>query len=284
MLLKALILFAISLANLEQPMGSILVIEDKDEIKRFRTSKDIFQGAKEKNINTVGLENLDISGSGTFNVENLIKRINTSLPIIVVDLRQESHFYVDGTPTTVFHGFKNDGNKNKTKSGIENDEYVNILNLRDYKGDVSFKRSNKKIFGIGYDYRGTSFSYQSVNTEKEEVEKHNLLYKRFYVRDHYPPSVETLNEFVNFVNAIPKNHWVHYHCRGGAGRTTTFMILHDMIRNKKHNITVNDYFSRHSIKGKDLRRLPVSAPWKIIPAIRRYLLIKKFYNKMIGQK
>ncbi len=71
--------------------------------KKFRKSSDISNVEKNKNINLSGLNTLNISGSKQFSEQNLpliISNIKTSLPITVVDLRQESHGFINGLPVS----------------------------------------------------------------------------------------------------------------------------------------------------------------------------------------
>jgi len=39
--------------------------------------------------------------------------------------------------------------------------------------------------------------------------------------------------FVASIKAQPENSWLHFHCKHGVGRTDTFMIMYDMMKNYK---------------------------------------------------
>ena len=42
---------------------------------------------------------------------------------------------------------------------------------------------------------------------------------------------DMINYFLDFVKNQPKDSWLHFHCKEGIGRTTTFMIMYDIIKN-----------------------------------------------------
>jgi hypothetical protein len=53
------------------------------------------------------------------------------------------------------------------------------------------------------------------------------------VTDHCAPSHEALSKLMSFVSGVRPNDWVHFHCHGGDGRTSTFLALYDIICWKK---------------------------------------------------
>ncbi|KZL91752.1 effector protein hopD2 [Clostridium magnum DSM 2767] len=70
-----------------------------------------------------------------------------------------------------------------------------------------------------------------VQDEKALVESKDLSYNRITVRDGGIPSDDMGDYFVESVKSQPKNSWLHFHCKHGIGRTNTFMIMYDMIKN-----------------------------------------------------
>ena len=72
---------------------------DVDKLpKNFRKTTDLAIIENNKSINLKGLGELNISGSSQFSVKNLpllIDAIKTSMPITVLDLRQESHGFIN---------------------------------------------------------------------------------------------------------------------------------------------------------------------------------------------
>jgi hypothetical protein len=45
---------------------------------------------------------------------------------------------------------------------------------------------------------------------------------------------------------LPENAWAHFHCEAGLGRTTTFMVLYDMLRNA-NRVSLEDIVQRQKI-------------------------------------
>jgi len=75
---------------------------------------------------------------------------------------------------------------------------------------------------------------------------------RITVTDHRSPLDDQVDLFVQSVKNLPKETWLHFHCRGGAGRTTTFMSMYDMMHNAK-NVSFEDIMKRQTlIGGSDL--------------------------------
>lgn len=91
------------------------------------------------------------------------------------------------------------------------------------------------------------------------MKKLGLEYIRLPVRDHWKPADEIIDQFVCFVKALPKDAWVHFHCHGGSGRTTTFLVMYDIIRNGPH------------VNLKDIE------DWLNVGALKRLDIIEKFY-------
>lgn len=65
-----------------------------------------------------------------------------------------------------------------------------------------------------------------------------LAYLRLPVADHSRPSAETASLFVSFYRKLVNETntgnsaafpWLHFHCRAGKGRTTTFMAMLDLL-------------------------------------------------------
>ena len=88
---------------------------------KFRKSNELQSIANNSALNLAGLENLNISGSQQFSKMNLpllLKAIDTNLPIIDFDLRQESHGFINGIPIS-FENEHNNANK-----GLSNEQVL----------------------------------------------------------------------------------------------------------------------------------------------------------------
>jgi hypothetical protein len=195
-----------------------------------------------------GLSSLNASGSGTFSekgLELLKKQIGANYKIIDIDLRQETHGYVNGMSIS-WYGKNDDEN-----IGLEHDEVVK-------KGEERLK-SLKKMDVINFDLLPNDKSVDKgsvkpevVESEKDMVGFHDIGYCLLTVPDHYKPDDKEVNRFIELVKDLHKDEWLHFHCRGGVGRTTTFMILYDMMRNAD-KVSCDDIINRQAlIGGKNL--------------------------------
>ena len=55
-------------------------------------------------------------------------------------------------------------------------------------------------------------------------------YVRIAATDMRWPEPQAIDDFVNFYRSLPKEHgWLYFHCQAGQGRTTTFMVLYEIL-------------------------------------------------------
>lgn len=204
--------------------------------KNFRSSTTAFPKDTPHTPSRAGLDTLNISGSAQFtktNFKHIVHELNLKSGYII-DLRQESHGFLDVIPISWF-GIYDAENKNKTDNEIYTLENNLIRHLN--KGHDSKKLKEVFVFKrIKKDSKETfksyPFAYYHAETEQSFIHEFGgFQYHRIYVLDHYPPTNTQIDQFVQFVKNLPESQWLHFHCHGGRGRTTTFMILYDMIRN-----------------------------------------------------
>ncbi|MHB7979305.1 hypothetical protein CF067_11575 [Clostridium sporogenes] len=212
----------------------VLDSRNNNEIpKKFRKSSDISNVEKNKNINLSGLNTLNISGSKQFSEQNLpliISNIKTSLPITVVDLRQESHGFINGLPVS-WANKKNDANIGLTKAEVLEDENNKLKSIK-LNSPISFYNDPDK-----------TIIPTKVENEEQLVKHNSLSYVRIPVTDTKLPTDDMVDYFVDVVNSNPKDTWYHFHCKQGIGRTTTFMIMYDMMKNAKE-VSADDIIKR----------------------------------------
>lgn len=206
--------------------------------QNFRKSSDLSNFKANPNINLTGLNKLNISGSHQFSVYNLpllIDNIGTSLPITIVDLRQESHGFVNGLPIS-FANAQNNANMGLSREQViekENSDLASIkLNL-----PMSF-----------YNYPNTTITPKEVENEQTLTKTNSLSYIRIPVTDNNLPTDDAVDYFIESIKKQPKNTWFHFHCKHGVGRTTAFMIMYDMMKNYKE-VSAEDIIKRQLILG-----------------------------------
>jgi Inositol hexakisphosphate len=102
---------------------------------------------------------------------------------------------------------------------------------------------------------------------------------RLTVTDHARPLDEEVDRFILAVRALPQNAWAHFHCEAGRGRTTTFMVLYDMLRNAAR-ASLEDIVRRQKLLGYDYDVLRPAEPgnWKAPYTDDRAAFVRAFYN------
>ena len=247
------------------------------EPRNFRMASDDWHVAPEDEPPTrQGLDNLRISGSAQCTAAgfaSLYTKLSAAAaapgaPIYDVDLRQESHGFADGLPVS-WHKKNNLANEGKTPEEVALDEEERLAELAGVT--TTFVPKGKTDKGR---VEAFTFAPENVQTEKEVVEALGFRYVRFYVTDRTQPDTETIEAFLDFVDSLPRDAWLHFHCRAGHGRTTTFMAMYDMIRNPE--IPAETIIERqHLIGGADLTAMK-DEEWKNERIVQRLETLKLF--------
>jgi len=233
--------------------------------RNFRTTLDV----ERLEINIKGLHHLRVSGSEQFSKENFRTMIHSlSLPLdqlIILDLREESHGFVNGIPISWTDG-ENFANVNKIKDEIESDE-IQRLNLAVEAQQITIDRLEKSHSLVVY----------TAQTEQDLVIDFGARYIRLPVTDHKRPTDETVDHFIQLIKEISPDDWIHVHCKGGRGRTTTFFTLFDIAANSLHvsleDILVRQFF----IGGVDLTQIEKVNSQRTQCAKERLEFIQQFY-------
>lgn len=172
---------------------------------------------------------LNISGSSQFNknqIEPLKKAINKE-KICIVDLRQESHGLVNDYAISFYNFYKLLNNGFSTTETIEKEN--SELDRIKLGSDISiYRKSGKLAYCPTVDF---------VSNDEEAVTAAGMQSKRFAVKNGDVPTLDVLEEFVDFVKNKPEDLHLHFHCDAGIGRTTLFMIFYQ-IMNNPNNLTL----------------------------------------------
>lgn len=220
------------------------------EPAQWRTSKNHSAiNTKEQQITNKGLDNLSISGSANPTLANmhwLKKNYGTTHPLYIIDLRQETHLFINGLPISIFYK-KDEINWGKTLVEINQSEqyWVNTL-LTQHKMQIN--KLGRPVSGIKVPTRPETISIQEAYTEAEAAQKTGIGYFRIDVPDYHPPAPEQVDQFLQFVKKVPANSWLHFHCAAGKGRTTTFMVMRDILANGTQ-INLSDIVTRQALLG-----------------------------------
>ncbi|NOU95855.1 protein tyrosine phosphatase [Paenibacillus sp. LMG 31456] len=245
--------------------------------KRFRMTTTPIQSVDGDSLNLAGLAELKASGSGMFSQKGLQCMAQTigHMSITIVDLRQESHGFVNGMAVS-WYGPNNGTNKGLVDTEAKDKERL-ILDGLIASPSIIFDQLEGKSVQLAEPITNP----KTIMTEEELVTGEGLGYQRFFVTDHHRPLDMVVDQFIAFVKALPSDTWLHFHCRGGVGRTTSFMLMYDMLRNSGE-VSKEDIIQRQiQIGGKDMKSVDPNDTFKYGPAMERLDFIDSFYKYCI---
>lgn len=184
---------------------------------------------------------LNISGSAQFTKDQIapLKKAINKPNICIVDLRQESHGLLNDLAISYHNFYKLVNNGFDSIETIEK-ENSELKKLKINSQVNIFRKSGKLFKCVEAEY---------VSNEEQAVTDCGMQYKRYAVRDGGVPTPKTVDDFVNFIKTKPSDLHLHFHCHAGEGRTTTFMVLYQ-IMNNQNNLTLDQILSyQYNIGG-----------------------------------
>lgn len=193
--------------------------------------------------------------------------------ILVIDLRHEPHGFAGGLPISCF--------KCKNMAGFEMDEdtflhrlgenYGKTLELHEIvvKAGGSIWQSEVKYVDLD--------ATDKLQSEKDFLRSHGLDYCRIHVVDHHRPSDLYVDMLIEVI-LTHQSHWMHFHCRGGKGRSSVAICMMDMIVNRDKGISFNDFLKRRHV-DLEAAQSPscIHKAWKSPTAKERYAFLKSFW-------
>lgn len=187
---------------------------------------------------------LNISGSTQFtkdqllNLKNSINKDN----ICIVDLRQESHGMINDLAISFLNPYKDLNNGFTTEQTIKAEN--SLLNKIKIGNTIQlYKHTGIFIKDITVDF---------ISNESQLVTEADMQYKRFAVKDNSAPTPDIVDEFVEFIKNKPDDIHLHFHCAAGKGRTTSFMVMYQAMKNNS-NLTLEQLLSyQYNIGGVNL--------------------------------
>lgn len=266
-----------------------LIFDQRSEtadLRNFRTCCDL-PGNTNGGINPTGLVSLGASGSSTFDsrgLNSILQRISSvrtqaggkTGPVTIIDLRQESHGYINGGVPISWMGERDWANKDLS------DEQVLALETRlldRVRTDGNALISDEANYKAG-NPNPRPVTVTNLLTEKQLVEQAGVRYVRLMVTDHLRPTDAEVDRFITTVRNLPEDGWVHFHCHAGRGRTTMFLVLWDILHNAGQ-VSLADITKRQSeLAGGDIELLSVTKnlDWQRAAAQDRKDFLTQFYE------
>ncbi|OJT24829.1 hypothetical protein BO221_10485 [Archangium sp. Cb G35] len=241
------------------------LVLDSDEplVRRFRTS-------------TRGL--LHCSGSAQFSLagwDSIQEQLGRPSPerLYVLDLRQESHGFIDGAAVSWY------AQHNWGGVGLGLDEVLELetLRLRLLARGRTAWVADARAVKEGRLPHYTEWTPRDVRTERQALGLPEGHYLRLPTADHLRPEDAVLERFVHFLRDLRGEAHLHFHCRGGKGRTSLFLTLLEVLCNARDEELEAILDRQQRLNDYDLRKVPAADSYKAAFAPERLELLRRFH-------
>ncbi len=256
--------------------ADLVLDDDGPDARRFRSTTAL---PSMEGLDTSGLAPLRCSGSAQPSVaafRDVVRRLPGVPPdaIHVVDLRQESHGFVDGAAVSWY------ARSNWGAAGLSDGEALALeaLRLRLLGLAETVWIGNVEAVKRGAPRSFVERTRPEVAGEERAFGLAPGRYLRIPVSDHTRPSDAAVDRFVDFVRGLDGAAHVHLHCRGGKGRTATFMALLDMLRNAER-LPLGDILARQAqLADYALTKVPDPTSAKAPFIAERRVFLDRFHE------
>lgn len=194
-----------------------LLMKDSIWLKHYRSTESIAID-KKTNVDVTGLDNLRISGSNLIIFSDLKRKLShISGPIYILDLTGNGHTYYKGYPT-------------------------NFLGLKKDHPGITFRLRQLMVNGF------RPFDKSDMQKEQDVAIQNGFLHKFLHLERRGVPTPEMVDQLIGFIQELPKDGWIHLHCLAGKGRTTSVMVMVDILKNGRQ-VKLEDIVQRHHLMG-----------------------------------
>lgn len=195
-----------------------LISTDNYTEAKFRTMQDPIIATEGVNLN--GLRELKASGGPIVNFPELSSKLHPKQnPVIILDSITAYHGYINTTPTT-FYGYHRP------------------------KPDLRYLARRLIFTGT------TDMDQTLVKSEGEMAKDYGFGYKNIKIHSKALSSDEVVDDFIEFVDHLKPETWVHFHCRMGKGRTSIMLVMFDILHNAP-SVPLNDIVKRQHLLGSE---------------------------------
>lgn len=233
----------------------IVGIEIQDKVHKsgnFRTMQDPLLA--EENVNLTGLRELPFAGGPVPIFSNVIEKLPSNKTLFVVDGLVNKVGYINGVPGCIL-------------------------------GYGRFPLFGDMLWRLFYTQ--TAFAHPELTTSEEaEAKKFNMKYIPLRIVSKGSSSDNTIDTFVEFIDNLPKDAYVYFHCENGKGRTSMMLVMADILKNAPQ-VSLKDIVERQHLLGSvDMFD---TIPWRkgtygkaMLQNRKRY--IEKFYEFVCQRK
>lgn len=197
----------------------IIGLDLQDNFRRygnFRTMQDPIASSDPANLE--GLRELHFAGGPIIPLPELKKRLNqVKEKIIIIDGIDGQYGYIDGVPNSYF--------------------------------EYNQKSPSWRSYLWRLLYTGTLKSYPELMISGEEAAKlHGFEYRNFRIGSKFLSKDEEINKFISFIDTLPENVYLYFHCHYGKGRTSMMMVMADIMKNAP-KVSLKDIIQRQHLLG-----------------------------------
>ena len=186
--------------------------------------------------------------------------------VTVIDLREESHGFVNGLPIAWELPHTTWTNQGQTVEQIQQDERERLQQLKNQEFVLLNPLTHPLKIAIGH-----------VQTEKELVESMGLRYVRIPITENHSPTAELVDCLVSILLQLPEEEWLFAHCHGGRGRATLFAVIYDILMNHD-SFSLEEILQRQMADGgSDFKRTHSLFNPRHAPAMKRLQFFQQFY-------
>jgi len=269
--LTIFLLFFTFTASQAMAQNASFLTFDKSE-----TSKD----GMPRNFRDLSVIGINAISSAQFS-EDELQKLRQKYPnekIVIVDLRQESHGFINGKPVS-WRSYFEKINQNKEISEILSDEKLHLdAAKKDHEIVINEVVKRDKESGWYEDVAPKNITVNQAISEKDLAQKNGFEYQRFSIRDFDIPEAKEFSRMINFIKNLSEDKKIYVHCAGGRGRTTMFLVILDIIKNGK-KVELEEIFKRQNkLGGARLDEISKEEAWSKKLATERLKMLKDFYR------
>jgi rhodanese-related sulfurtransferase len=269
-LIISLLFFTFTASRALAQKASLLTF-DKSEITKDGMPRNF------RDLSVIGINAI---ASAQFS-EDELQKLRQKYPnekIVIVDLRQESHGFINGRPV-LWRSYFEKINQNKEISEILSDEKSRLDTAKkDHEIVINEVIKRDKESGWYEDVAPKIITVNQAISEKDLAQKNGFEYQRFSIRDFDIPEAKEFSRMINFIKNLPEDKKIYVHCAGGRGRTAMFLVILDIIKNGK-KVELEEIFKRQNkLGGARLDEISKEEAWSKKLATERLKMLEDFYR------